>query len=310
MGAFAAGALAEMERHSGNPIVKSFDLIAGTSTGGIIAIGLALGIPAAEIRDFYIKNGRNIFSNIGLVRNLLATLRHIIAPKHSAENLEKLLAEILSKSEGEPLLLGESQTRLVIPAYDGISGRIYVFKTDHHPDFVHDASIPAYKVAVATSSAPTYFRAMRLDEHRTSYVDGGVWANCPALVAVVEAISFLGQEVSSIDVLNVGTTQEPFNVARKFRAGIIGWNKGLINMFMSAQGESSRAMAQLLTQGRFLNVNYKAKNGEFSLDDASRVEDLVGLGRAEAAKRPTANAVAERFLNGKPVRRYDPHARA
>ncbi len=298
LGAFAAGVLAEMERVTGRRIVEHFDLIAGTSTGGIIAIGLAMGLPASKICDFYVKHGRDIFPDVGLVSRTLANVRHLMRPKHTTDALERLLGKILLGPNDSPLLFGNALTRLLIPAYDGLSGRIYLFKTAHHPGFVYDISIPAARVALATSAAPTYFKAMRVKEHGASYVDGGVWANCPALMAVVEAATFLRRSLDSIEVLNVGTTTEPFNTIEKVGSGIVGWNRGLINLFMASQAEASRAMTKLLTGGRMVNVNHPSRNGEFSLDDPSRVDDLVGLGRAEAVKRSVANPVAERFLNG------------
>ena len=197
-------------------------------------------------------------------------------------------------------------TRLVIPAYDGLSGRIYLFKTAHHRRFIHDIAIPAAKVALATAAAPTYFSAARIRQHNASYIDGGVWANCPALTALVEATSFLHQPLDNIQVLNVGTTTEPFNVIRKARSGLLGWNRHLITLFMVSQAEASRAMTGLLTDGRLWDVNYVSRNGEFALDDPSRVEDLVGLGRAEAAKKDIADVVARRFLNGSLIHPYVP----
>lgn len=306
LGAFAAGALAEMERATGKRVVEHFDLIAGTSTGGIIAIGLAMGLSAANIRDFYIRRGRDIFPETGLVGHWLATARHLIRPKHTAGALEALLSELLSSPDGMQLRLGDAKTRLLIPAYDGLSGRIYLFKTAHHPRFTHDVSLPAAKVALATSAAPTYFKAVRLEEHGASYVDGGVWANCPALAAVVEAKAFLGQSLNAIDMLNVGTTVEPFNTINKVGSGILGWNRGLIGLLMGSQSEASRAMAGLLTEGRIVDVNYISRNGEFVLDDPARVDDLAGLGRAAAAKQAVAVPVATLFLNDVRARPFVP----
>lgn len=306
LGAFAAGALAEMERATGRRVVDHFDLVAGTSTGGIIAIGLAMGLGAQEIRDFYVRRGREIFPETGLIGGWLANLRHLVRAKHATDALERLLTEILSASDGTPYRLGDARTRLIVPAYDGLSGRIYVFKTAHHRRLTQDVMLPAAKVALATAAAPTYFKAMRLEECGASYVDGGVWANCPALAAVVEATAFLGRPLDSLDVLNVGTTTEPFNAMAKVGSGIIGWNRGLINLFMAAQGEMSRAMTGLLTGGSLTNVNYVSRNGEFVLDDPSRVADLAALGRAEAAKHAVADVVATRFLNGVPVETFVP----
>ena len=306
LGAFAAGALAEMERATEKRIVDHFDLIARTSTGGIIAIGLAMGLPASRISQFYVDHGREIFPEVGFFGGALANLRHLLRPKHTKDRLNALLLEILADKNGEPFLLGHAKTRLLVPAYDGLSGRIYLFKTAHHPRFTNDIAVPAAKVALATSAAPTYFEAARVEQHGASYVDGGVWANCPALAGVVEAISFLDQPHGAIKVLNVGTTTEPFNSIRKARSGVLGWNKGLITLFMMSQAEASRAMAGLLTGDKLTNVNYVSQNGEFSLDDPSRVKDLVGLGRAEAAKKKVAEAVAECFLNGYHVKPFVP----
>lgn len=306
LGAFASGALAEMEQATGKRIVDHFDLIAGTSTGGIIAIGLAMGLPAARIRDFYLEHGREIFPEVGFVGNLLANIRHLLRPKHGSDRLEHLLQGILSDDAGQPLLLGHAKTRLLVPAYDALSGRIYLFKTAHHPRFTNDIGIPAAQVALATAAAPTYFSAARVEQHGASYVDGGIWANCPALAAVVEATTSLGQTSGQIEVLNVGTTTEPFNTISKARSGVLGWNKGLITLFMMAQGEASRAMAALLTGDRLTNVNYISRSGEFTLDDPSRVEDLAGLGRAEASKKKIAEAVASRFLNGRHIQTFLP----
>ena len=75
---------------------------------------------------------------------------------------------------------------------------------------------------------------------------------------------------------------------------------------MVSQAEASRAMSSLLTGGRLLDVNYVSPKGEFALDDPSRVEDLVGLGRAEAAKKNIANIVARDFLNGFLIHPYIP----
>ena len=306
LGAFAAGALAEIEALSGRRIVDHFDLIAGTSTGGIISIGLAMGLPASQICQFYVERGQDIFPDVGFLGRRIATFGHLMRPKYVAERLESLLEAILVDEGGKPLLLGNAKTRLLVPAYDGLSGRIYLFKTAHHPRFVRDISISAAQVAVATAAAPTYFRAARIKEHQASYVDGGVWANCPALAAVVEATSFLDQSLDSIEVLNVGTTTEPFNVIGKAHSGIFGWNRNLITLFMMSQAEASRAMAGLLAKGQFTNINYISRNGEFSLDDSSRIQDLVGLGRAEAAKRNIMDPVMRRFLNGIHIKPFVP----
>ena len=96
LGAFAAGALEEMERATSRRIVDHFDLIAGTSTGGIIAIGLAMGLPAQQICQFYLQHGREIFPDVGFFSRPTAAVRHLVRPKYVTSRLNRLLQSILS----------------------------------------------------------------------------------------------------------------------------------------------------------------------------------------------------------------------
>jgi uncharacterized protein len=118
--------------------------------------------------------------------------KQLFAPKFSQLQLRDALAAALRGPDGRERMFGESRCRLIIPAYDTIGGRIFLFKTAHHERFRFDLDIPAADVALATTAAPTYFRAARIEQHAgAGYVDGGVWANCPALAAVIEAVHFL-----------------------------------------------------------------------------------------------------------------------
>jgi len=129
-------------------------------------------------------------------------------------------------------------------------------------------------------------------------VDGGVWANCPALVAVTEAIHFLGVERTTIDVLNIGTTTAPFNIVKKVGSGALGWNTGIIDLFMASQVEAHAAISGLLVDGNMHDVNHTVHAGQYALDDSSKVSELVGLGHATATKKEHLDVVKDRFLNG------------
>src|SRR5438034_10409614 len=131
-GTFTASVAASLERMTGKRLVDYFDLITGTSTGGIIALGLGLGLGAEEILRFYCERGPQIFPTTGLHRPLHG-LRHVFFPKHSQDTLRKSLADVFG-----PRKLGESKCRLVIPSYDCNAGRIQVFKTAHHERFRQD----------------------------------------------------------------------------------------------------------------------------------------------------------------------------
>jgi uncharacterized protein len=303
-GAFTASVLATLERLTGQRAIDHFDLIAGTSTGGIIAIGLALGIPASEIRDFYSAHGPTIFPATGL----RGRFWQLFKPKYSHEPLRAALTEILGQRQ-----FGEAQTRLVIPTYDANWNRIYVMKTAHHPRFVREIDANAVDVAMATAAAPTYFRAASFPHQPgSSYVDGGVWANCPAMVGVTEAMGFLGLSGPDIDVLSVGTTSSPFTIADKGRAGVAQWNVGILNLVMEGQVEAARAQAGLLVGGKLLRIDRPVEAGRFALDTAKpeTIAQLIDLGDGAGTEGGILESVMSRFLNGQHREPFVPYRAA
>lgn len=171
-GIFPAAALAELERLylGGAPIGDYFELIAGVSTGGILALGMGLGIPASELLELYLRRGGQIFPPGARWRR--AALR-MLRPAYRRGPLDAVLWEVLGDWK-----LRDSRARLCIPALDGrYGGEAYIFKTPHHPDFRQDGDAPMRRVAAATSAAPTYFPLVQ----RGGYIfaDGGVWAKTP-----------------------------------------------------------------------------------------------------------------------------------
>ncbi|HTE91351.1 MAG TPA: patatin-like phospholipase family protein, partial [Terriglobales bacterium] len=117
-GVFPAAFLASIEETLGGmPVSSFFDLIAGTSTGGIIALALGLGLRANEVLEFYIRYGPSIFPRTSPWWVLRPT-------KYDAEPLRTALGEIFGSR-----LLGASKYRLLIPSFNATTGRIHIFKT-------------------------------------------------------------------------------------------------------------------------------------------------------------------------------------
>ena len=139
-GTFTAAVLAELERMTGKRLAEYFDLITGTSTGGLIAIALGLGIPAEEVLDFYQREGPNIFPSMGIQRRV-NILRWFCGPKYSATNLRNAIGCVVGNRR-----LGESKCRLAIPSFNAVNGDIYIFKTAHHERFKQDFKLPAIEV--------------------------------------------------------------------------------------------------------------------------------------------------------------------
>ena len=305
-GVFTASVLASFEADTKLKTIDHFDLIAGTSTGGILAIGLAMGLSAEELLNFYRERGPRIFPATSLIERTAGIFRQIFrGPKISQATLRQELIEILHDKK-----FGEARCRLVIPSYDAMSGRLYVFKTAHDPHLRYDGEAPAVDVALATSAAPTYFSAAPFPTHRDgSYVDGGVWANCPALVGLVEAAAVLKRPLSDIDVLSIGTTTAPFSISKNRDAGALKWNSGLVNLMFEAQMEAALAQATLLLENRLHRINFVASPGEFSLDNAGAdsIAKLSNIGWQIARKRQHVDVVRARFLNGNPANKFEPY---
>ncbi len=133
-------------------VADHFDLIAGTSTGGIIALALGLGMRPKDVVHFYVEQGPSIFQR----RRCFARLCSLRSRKYAQEPLKSAL----HKCTGEKLL-GDSKKRLVIPSYNLDKDEVYLFKTPHHERLTRDWRVPMWKVGLATSAAPTYSPACR-----------------------------------------------------------------------------------------------------------------------------------------------------
>jgi uncharacterized protein len=276
-GAFPASFLASIEEAIGAPVADYFDLIVGTSTGGIIAIGLGLGLSARQILDFYTEHGPRIFAGNRRTRSL----RRVTRAKYDAEPLRAALSDVFGDRQ-----LGDSRTRLVIPSFDLETGVIHVYKTAHHPRFVTDYKIPAVEVAMATASAPTYFPTYR-SAAGVPLVDGGIWANNPAGTAAVEALGVLEWPRGSVELLSIGCTTAPLN-AKADQAKWLGfsyWAQRLVPVFIAAQSSASIGTAQLLLgHDNVQRYSTTVSESRFKLDAVKDIESLRGLGGSEARR--------------------------
>lgn len=288
-GVFAASFLAHIEEDLGQPLVDHFDLIAGTSTGGIIALGLGLGLSAGEIVQFYEDNGPAIFEG-GRSR----LLRQLVSAKYGSEPLRAALEQAFGDR-----LLGESKTRLVVPSLNLETGEVHVFKTAHHERFVRDYRARAVDVALATAAAPTYFPTHHLTSG-TPLIDGGMWANNPMGAAAVEAVGVLGLPKDSVKLLGVGCTESPQDIRDRSRRGLglNRWAKRLVGIFMAGQSSSSVGTAQLLLGHENVHrVSPIVSGRRYTLDGVDGIPSLKGLGSSEARKEYPK--VRSMFLTGR-----------
>jgi len=274
-GVFPASFLATIEETLGDNVANYFDLIVGTSTGGIIALGLGLGFSAKEILEFYENSGPQIFKG----NRMLRLLRHIWISKYSQEPLKRALESIFDDRK-----LGESTKRLVIPSLDLETGKVHVYKTSHNPRLEQDYKLRVVDVALATAAAPTYFPTHR-SAAGTPLVDGGLWANNPVGMAVVEAITLLDWPRDSLRVLSIGCIPEPLKVrlGRKWALGLGYWGFKIVSVFMAAQSSASEGTAKLLAgHENVIRINPPVEAARFNLDVVKEIPSLKGLGYTEA----------------------------
>lgn len=299
-GLFSATILAEIEKDLKKEkaenwqIYKNVDLIFGTSTGGILGLALALGIPAEEIKNLYLENAAEIFGTRGnLYRKIKSFCLSFLYASHKRNNLERLVKEVYSKSHnGNEPLLKDCKLPVAVSIYNLDNGTPSVLKSNYHPRFTRDLNLPVFKAALATSAAPTYFDPYssvpyfntKGEEIPFQYkVDGGVWANNPSLIALIEAQKAFKKNLEEISLLSIGTGKTVFiEKERKKGFGLIYWaltmQKRIVELFMQGQSQQVENLISLLKNGidkeesdNFdylrLNVTFKGEFKSIEMDE-------------------------------------------
>lgn len=288
LGTFPAAFLASLEEHlEGRPIGSYFDLIAGTSTGGIIALGLGMGLRALELLDLYERRGPEIFGQgrgaiADFIFDKLRCRRWLMMNKHDSGPLRKALEDTLGSKR-----IGDARTRLLIPAWNPVARSVYIYKTAHHARLRNDYKCLAVDAALATSAAPTYFRR-HITQHSVGLTDGGTWANNPIALATVEAVTLLGWPRTSLHILSLGCLEETYKVPKWAGIGSLGTKA--IKLFMDGQSHGAMGIAKLLTgheheRTAIHRMNHTVPYNTYKMDDTRVIQDLKGLGFSMARDR-------------------------
>ncbi len=262
---FSAAVLAALEEDLGLHVIDHFDLIVGTSTGGIIALCLGAGMSPREIVEFYAKEGPKIFRKPWIPKKQLLRVKYDNSPLKSA----------LKTCLGQKRMI-DSQKRLVIPSYSLDADDVYIFKTPHHKRFRRDFKVPMWQVGMATSAAPTYLPAYDEIDH-IRLIDGGVWANNPVMVGIVEAVSILNIPLDSIAAFSLGTTCEvPLRGKGLTRGGYVQWRNAGVKTVMRGQSVGATTQAtHIIGEDRVLRCDPKVPESLFALDKVSS-DELMG----------------------------------
>lgn len=270
-GVFPAHIIKCIEERLNISIYEKFDMLAGTSTGSIIAAGIAFGKSPAEIVDLYQNNGEKIFSC--KVKSWWPSWgKQGAHSKYANDELKNVL-----EAEFGGSVLGDIAKPLLIPSTDIGNGGVHIFKSGYSSQFTRDSSVLLKEAVLASCSAPTFFDPAQVGEYLLA--DGGIWANNPTLAAVIEAKNRLGVNVENIRVLSIGTghSRTAYGTNNFKRWGLLtGWKgTGFIEFLLSLQAESIQNYIQLmLDRHQLMRVNFET-DLPLPLDDFSIMEDLI-----------------------------------
>lgn len=269
-GAYAAAILELIETRVGLKVLDHFDLIAGTSTGSIIAAGIVAQKSPGELVSLYREQGEAIFGSL-IATRWPECIRQLFCSTY----LKVPLAEILAEQLGE-IRLGEISKPLIIPASDVGNGGVHVFKSAYSDAFTRDGSVLLRDAVLASCSAPVFFDPTKVGNYLLA--DGGLWANNPTMVALIDAQYRLNVAMDQVRVLSIGTghSRLAYGTEQQRPWGLLkGWKgKSFINYLLSLQSQSVTNYAQLTLGNRVLRLDFES-DAMLPLDDARIVDDLI-----------------------------------
>ena len=287
LGLYTAVLLDALESRIGMPLARRFDLIAGTSIGAVLALGLAFEIPMSRMVRLFKERGPAVFSGRALpsraVTRLLDLSRSVLGPKYSGEALREAL-----QAEFGDRRLADALHPLVLPAVDVGDCCTKVFKTPHAPASMGDGDLRVVDVAMAACAAPAYFPAVRIGQRL--FADGGLFAVAPDQVALHELEHFMGVNAARVSMLSVGTATAHYRPAEGVSddAGAVGWlsDGRLVLTLLSVQQQHVQAMLEDRLGERYLR-----------LDAEWPSQGGLGIDVATAAAMQTLSALARQTLN-------------
>ena len=277
-GIYSAQVLASIEQVNGVPIREQFDLIAGTSTGSIVAGAIVAGVPMAKIVELFRTESPRIF------RKRWFSWFHLRS-KYPRHPLGQVIEAYLPD-----MTLGEISTPLMITSSDISTGGVHVFKSRYLKDlgepYVRDANVSLRDAILASCSAPTYFDPVPVGDFLLA--DGGLWANNPSIIALTEAVSKFRQSVDQVRILSIGTGHS-VNLYTEHRLwGLLtGWGRQkLVSYVLRLQSDASANMAKLLLSGRYLRIDPEIE--PWGLDNIKHLDSMKALATRDFTQRSEA----------------------
>jgi patatin-like phospholipase/acyl hydrolase len=282
-GLYTAALLEKIEKEADKPLSQVFDLIAGTSIGGILALGLASGVSASNLRSAFEKNADGIFPQSYQIKGKKVFPRFrfgIFKARYPQEGLRHTLAEILGEKMKAKIHSGLA-TQLLVTCVDLTSRSARLFRST---DLSCNTSL--IDIGLATSAAPTYFPEHTVDS--AIVVDGGLVANAPDMLAVLEALK--SERLEDVRVLSIGTAgREGARAYRKPESpGLLGSAKSTFLLTLDAQEQISVQSVRELLGDRYIRLDTIASEDE---------RKQIGLDMTSTTAAKTLQLMAERTWN-------------
>jgi uncharacterized protein len=280
-GVIPATLLTEIERRTGRPVAELFDLVGGTSTGGILALGLTKpgpdgtpAYPARALLELYETQGRTIFSRDPWHR--ITALGNLLEEKWPARGIERVLDRYFGDTR-----VSEALTEVLVTSYDIERRGPYFFKRSKAREEPAERDWPMRLAARATSAAPTYFEPAKLESagltESVALIDGGVFANNPAMCAYAEAVTLWPDETEFL-VLSLGTGELvrpiPYEQAKSW--GLARWAQPILGVVFDGVSDTvDYQLQQLCNDARasvdaYTRLQVTLTEGNDDMDDASR----------------------------------------
>ena len=279
-GVFPTHILQCLSSRLGIDVNNYFDMIAGTSTGSIIASAIACNIPPEKIIKLYKEKGTKIFVDKKLL------LPKFIKPAFISLYENNGLIESLKEEFGD-IKLGDIKIPLLLPSTDIGNGSVHVFKSGYSNEFTRDQKDFLYEAVAASCSAPIYFDPLKVNEYLLA--DGGIWANNPSLAAVIDAKKRLNVDFDDIKIFSLGTghSKIAYGVSEdKYWGFLTGLkNKEFISFILSLQSQSTNNYLQLmLNKEQILRIDFESDK-PLPLDDLTQIDNLMSRADREFTHR-------------------------
>ena len=300
LGLATAAFIRGIEQHFSVRFSERFDLFCGTSTGAILALGLALGRSGDQLTALYERLGATVFGRQRFTRGYLLNAHYDNRP----------LRTVLEEEFGTATL-GDLQAKgkfALVTAFNLTDGKPRIFKTDHaqHLSLHNQFRLP--DIALASAAAPYYFPAVPVRNPANGvtelYCDGGVVANHPALLGFSEAVSDLKKSPAELRILSLSTPGEDFGEGTGTLGsddrGLVRWGAKLASMFIeSGAAIADQILRRLIAalpgdmQPRYERVEMRNR-GRYRMDCATpaATDALVHEGATQASQNPVRDRVA------------------